>query len=69
MVYQLVSWGMGESEVCTRKYADQSARDLLSVERNLSIEEVDLHPLSNQVCFCLTVTTFLLSKFTVLLNF
>lgn len=50
MVYLLADWGMGESETRSRKYAEPS-RDLLRIEPNQfdGYNEVDLHPLSNQV--------------------
>lgn len=54
MVYQLVDWGMGDSDIHKRHYAE---RDLLRYEQNQQQAhldehgEVDLHPLSNQVSF------------------
>lgn len=50
MVYLLADWGMGDSEICNRNYADKSSHDLLRIERDRDdFAEVDLHPLSNQV--------------------
>lgn len=51
MVYLLADWGMGDSEICNRNYADKSSHDLLRIERDQLDydDEVDLHPLSNQV--------------------
>lgn len=53
MVYLLADWGMGDSEICNRNYADKSSHDLLRIERDQQHrdDEVDLHPLSNQVIF------------------
>ncbi|KAK5644923.1 hypothetical protein RI129_006223 [Pyrocoelia pectoralis] len=48
MVYLLADWGMGESETRSRHYAEQS-QDLLCLEQRDESDEVDLHPLSNQV--------------------
>lgn len=48
MVYLLADWGMGDSEICNRNYADKSSHDLLSQHLD-DYDEVDLHPLSNQV--------------------
>lgn len=51
MVYLLADWGMGDSETLTRHYAEQS-HDLLRLDPHLErhdYDEVDLHPLSNQV--------------------
>lgn len=50
MVYLLADWGMGDSETRKRNYAEQSSRDLLRIDRDQHRDdEVDLHPLSNQV--------------------
>lgn len=49
MVYLLADWGMGDSELCNRNYADKSSHDLLSQHLDADYGEVDLHPLSNQV--------------------
>lgn len=55
MVYLLADWGMGDSEICNRNYADKSSsRDLLRIDQQQQqhrddYDEVDLHPLSNQV--------------------
>lgn len=49
-MYLLADWGMGDSEICNRNYADKSSHDLLRIERERDeYGEVDLHPLSNQV--------------------
>ncbi|XP_063925745.1 inositol hexakisphosphate kinase 2 isoform X2 [Zophobas morio] len=49
MVYLLDDWGMGDTETRNRKYAE-SSRDLLRRDQHVdSCDEVDLHPLSNQV--------------------
>ncbi|XP_018320321.1 inositol hexakisphosphate kinase 1 [Agrilus planipennis] len=54
MVYLLADWGMGDSETRNRHYAENS-RDLLRFNQHstehLDVinDEIDLHPLSNQV--------------------
>jgi hypothetical protein len=49
MVYLLDDWGMGDTETRNRKYAEPS-RDLLRRDQHVDgCDEVDLHPLSNQV--------------------
>lgn len=54
MVYLLADWGMGDSEIRSRNYAETTGSrnaELLMVrgEQNDDSDEVDLHPLSNQV--------------------
>lgn len=51
MVYLLADWGMGENEPRHRNYADQKSdfQRRLSEQFDADQEEVDLHPLSNQV--------------------
>ena len=52
MVYLLADWGMGESETRSRHYAEQS-QDLLRLDQHRDhldeFDEIDLHPLRNQV--------------------
>lgn len=49
MVYLWSDWGMGDSENRNRNYAEQSSCDLLRIDRDHRDDEVDLHPLTNQV--------------------
>lgn len=50
MVYLLDDWGMGDTETRNRKYAEQSRQHLLDRrDQQDGCDEVDLHPLSNQV--------------------
>lgn len=49
MVYLWSDWGMGDSENRNRNYAEQSSCDLLRIDRDHLDDEVDLHPLTNQV--------------------
>lgn len=48
MVYLLADWGMGDSEPRSRHYAEQS-HDLLRLDHLSEYDEIDLHPLRNQV--------------------
>ncbi|KAF5278364.1 hypothetical protein FQA39_LY05853 [Lamprigera yunnana] len=52
MVYLLADWGMGESETRNRHYAEQS-QELLRLDQHRDhldeCDEIDLHPLRNQV--------------------
>lgn len=49
MVYLLDDWGMGDTETRNRKCAEPS-RDILRRDQHVdNLDEVDLHPLSNQV--------------------
>ncbi|RZC37783.1 inositol hexakisphosphate kinase 1 [Asbolus verrucosus] len=50
MVYLLDDWGMGDTETRNRKYAEPSRDHLLRRDQHVEgSDEVDLHPLSNQV--------------------
>lgn len=49
-MYLLDDWGMGDTETRNRKYAEQSREHLLNRrDQQDGCDEVDLHPLSNQV--------------------
>lgn len=49
-MYLLDDWGMGDTETRNRKYAEQSREHLLArCDQQDGCDEVDLHPLSNQV--------------------
>lgn len=65
MVYLLANWGMGDSETRSRHYAEQ-AHDLLRLDQHLDdYDEIDLHPLRNQVSYNyikLVLITFLTYK-------
>ncbi|KAL3270025.1 hypothetical protein HHI36_009081 [Cryptolaemus montrouzieri] len=49
MVYLLAEWGMGENDLRCRNYSDQQTDLQRRLSEQFDQEEVDLHPLSNQV--------------------